>query len=109
MTSINFHFFCFAEELANFWRVFETRIYSDRKLPKTLIDLLKNNIISIAQFQLIVHLSNEQFQYHLVFHLVRASVTSGVNIITSFTTFLWHNRHYTTLYKQWKELGKKMS
>ena len=111
MTSINVHIFCFcfAEQLASFWSIFEKRIPSDPQLYTTLDYLYKRNIISNAEIVVIDNLSNVQFLYHLVFHLVRASATSGVNNITSFTTFLLHNHHYRTLYKQWVQLGKKMS
>ena len=102
--------FCFAEELARFWSLFEIRMSSDPKLIKTLIDLVYANILSNDQLHVISDLSQEQFKHHLIIHIVRASVTSGVQKITSsFTTFLLQNHHYTTLYKQWKELGKKIS
>ena len=111
MTNIHFNIFCFcfAEELASFWSVFKKRMYSDPELIITLVHLFHLNIISLDQLELLVHLSQEQFQYHLIIHLVKASVAIGVHNITSFTTFLLHNHHYTTLHKQWKELGKKIS
>ena len=83
---------------------------SDPKLFMTLGDLFDANIISYDQILVISHLSHDKFMYQLIIHVVRASVTSGVHIITSsFTNFLLQNHHYTTLYKQWKELGKKIS
>ena len=83
---------------------------SDPKLIMTLVDLFHANIISNDQVHVLSRLSHEQFKYHLIIHIVRARVTSGVHKITSsFTKFLLQNHHYTTLYNQWKELGKKIS
>ena len=93
-----------------FWRAFERRVTSDPKLLLTLVYLYKKKLISSRdKFEIVLHVSLRPFQSNLVTNVVKDVVSDGsTNTTKSFTSFLLREKHYTVLYKKWRNLGKKI-
>ena len=92
-----------------FWKAFESRVNSDPNIDTSIFILFSKNLIPSLQLVIILKMSLRTFQSNLVTNVVKAVVVNdgSINTTESFTAFIIQQKHYTVLYKKWREVGKK--